>query len=97
MKLFYERTGKGGTVELPHDLENIQVGVNGQDIVSIRGTHSGDGRVGTTEYQVGIEKGRSDTKDEIQHDEFEYIKIVERGLFRGNMNLTVITLTEIDQ
>ena len=97
MNVFYERSGDGGTVELPNDIENIDIRVNGQDIVSVSGTHSGDGRVGTTEYAISVQKGRSDRLNTFDLDEFNYVQIVERGLFRGNMRLTVVTLSEVDQ
>ena len=97
MKFFHSQAGKGRTVGLPNDILNVEVSINGQDVVNIYGTHSGDGRVGTTEYTVGVEKGRVDSYDEIEHDDFEYIKIVERGMWRGNMRVTVVTLSEVDQ
>lgn len=95
MELFHERSGDSGTVECPNDISNVQVGINGQDIVSIMGTHSGDGRVGTTQYAISIMKGRSDRLDNITLEDFDYVKIVERGLWRGNMRLTVVTLSEV--
>lgn len=93
MKLYHTRTGDNHTVELPNDLEP-EISIDSQDIVSVFGVHSDDGRIGSTKYRVNVDKGRADSYDEIEH-EFEYVHIVERGMWRGNMRLTVVTLTEV--
>lgn len=96
MELFYAVSGDGHTVEFPNDLKDIDINVNGQDIVRIYGVHSGDGRVGTTEYTIDIQKSRSDQLDKFELDSYDYVKIKETGLWRGDMRLSVITLTEVE-
>jgi len=95
MELFYDRTGDEHTLELPNDIENVQIDINGRHIVSVAGTHSGDGRVGTTKYEVGVQLGTDASIDTVEHDDFAYIKVVERGDWRGDMRLSIVTLSEV--
>ena len=95
MQLFYQRSGDGHTVDLPNDIDNLKIAINGQDIVSVAGTYSGDGRVSDTTYRIDVQKGDEQTLNVLDNDSFDYIEIVERGVWRGDMRLTVITLTEV--
>ena len=100
MQLFYQRSGDGHTVDLPNDIENVHLNLDAagrNNIVSITGTHSGDGRVSTTEYQVDVQLGTNQSIDEVEHGDAAYLKVVDRGDWRGDRRLGVVTLSEVDQ
>jgi len=100
MQLFYTRSGNGHTVELPNDLENVELSLNqsGQhNIVSVTGTHSGDGRISTTEYQVGVQLGTDQSITTVENGGAEYLTVVDRGDWRGDRRLAIVTLSEVQQ
>ena len=94
-ELFHVRTGDTDVIQLPNDLSNVEIDIDSQDIVSVYGTHSGDGRVGETAIRVNVHKGRADNletfSDVINDETFDYA-VFERGMWRGKMRLTVVTL-----